>query len=84
MLRPRLPQVGPGLTIGLSASPTTLSLGSSGTVTATASEEVGPTPYWIEIFDVTTGTPVALCASGTTCSATVEESAPVEHGLPGR
>ena len=78
-LRPGLPQVGPGLTIGLSASPTTLNLGSSGTVTATASEDVGPTPYWIEIFDVTTGNPVALCGSGTTCSATVEESAPVEY-----
>lgn len=40
-------------------------------VTATANIDVGPTPYWIEIFDQTTGTRVAVCGSGTTCTATI-------------
>ena len=43
-------------------------------VTATASIDVGPTPYWIEIFDQTHGTRVAVCGFGTTCTATIPAS----------
>jgi hypothetical protein len=49
-----------GYSLNLSA------VGSS--VTATASINVGPTPYWIEIFDMTTQTRVGRCGGGTTCS----------------
>jgi hypothetical protein len=40
----------------------------AGTVTATSTIDVGPTPYWIEIFDLDTGARVALCSAGTTCT----------------
>lgn len=42
--------------------------GQPGTFTATSNEDVGPTPYWIEIFDEGTGALLAQCPSGTTCS----------------
>lgn len=48
--------------------------GGPATYTATANADVGPTPYWIEIFDATTQAPLAECGSGTTCSATFEPS----------
>jgi hypothetical protein len=44
--------------------------GYAGTFTATTNNDVGPTSYDIQIWDVTTGTEVALCGRGTTCSAT--------------
>jgi hypothetical protein len=39
----------------------------SATVTAIASADVGPTPYYIEIFDEN-GTLIQRCGSGTTCT----------------
>lgn len=39
------------------------------TVTASASVDVGPTRYYIEIFSEERGTRLAVCGSGTTCSA---------------
>jgi hypothetical protein len=54
-----------------------VSLASSGsifsgtrTLTATSNVNVGPTPYYIEIFNLRTGANVAICGSGTTCTAT--------------
>jgi hypothetical protein len=41
------------------------------TVTAMTNVNVGPTPYYIEIFSQTTGSRVAVCGSGTSCSANV-------------
>ena len=38
------------------------------TYTAYASQNVGPTLYWIEIFDETTGALLGDCGSGTQCS----------------
>jgi hypothetical protein len=50
-------------------------------VTATSSIDVGPTPYYIQIFDLTTGARLAVCSSGTVCSA--DDNAPVggPHGV---
>jgi hypothetical protein len=48
--------------------------GYNGTFTATANVNVGPTPYYIEIWDATTGTELEICGSGTTCSATYTTS----------
>jgi hypothetical protein len=49
-----------GITVALSAS--------QGTVTASSSVDVGPTPYFIQIFDFA-GSRLAVCGSGTSCSA---------------
>jgi hypothetical protein len=43
-------------------------------VTATASADVGPTPFYIEIFD-DSGALVKLCGSGATCGALYTPSA---------
>jgi hypothetical protein len=41
------------------------------TLTATANQDVGPTPYFIEIYDLSTDDRVAVCNSGSTCSVVV-------------
>jgi hypothetical protein len=75
----------PGVTVswiavGLVASPSSLPAGATATVTATATLDVGPTPFWIEVFDLTSSTEVAICGAGTTCSASVVQPGPTEHG----
>lgn len=65
--------------VTISASPTTVAVGGSSTLTATASMDVGPTPFFIELFDTTTGAFVRDCGGGTTCSATVSQSAASTH-----
>jgi hypothetical protein len=64
-----------GISVSLSAQPST---SGSETVTATASIDVGPTPYYIEIFDIETGL-VTRCPSGTTCTATFTPAVGVNH-----
>jgi len=54
-----------GWRISLSASPT-VTFGTT-TVTASANADVGPTPYYIEIFNEN-GTRLDVCGSGTACS----------------
>ena len=44
-----------GMSVSLAANPTTTAVSSSSLVTATASTDVGPTPFYIRIFDATTG-----------------------------
>lgn len=62
------------LTLSLSASPTYLGPGAHTTLTASASLDVGPTPYWLEIFDTSSGANVGYCASGYSCSVSVTHS----------
>jgi hypothetical protein len=68
-----------GVNLSLSASPTTVPIGAATTLTATTSTNIGPSPFWTEIFDATTQTRVGVCGSGTSCSATVSESAATTH-----
>lgn len=65
--------------VSLKAGTTTLPLGGSTTLTATTGMDVGPTPWFIDIFDTTTGTRLNACGSGTTCTATVSQSAATTH-----
>jgi hypothetical protein len=67
------------ISITLAASPTSLPANNSATVTATASLDVGPTPFFIEVFDQTTGAAVVICGSGATCSSSVTQSSAGEH-----
>jgi hypothetical protein len=64
----------------VSVSPTTLAVGATSTVTATTTADVGPSPYYIEIFDTTTATLVKDCPSGTSCVAPVSQAAASTHG----
>ena len=65
---------GSSVTVSLSAYPTQLNAGQASTLTATASENVGNTPYWINIFDVTDGQLVDSCGAGSSCTTTFSES----------
>ncbi len=68
------PDAGNGFTVWLAASSTAPYVGTAVTLTATANTDVGPTPYYITIYDETTGAELAVCGTGITCSATVSES----------
>jgi hypothetical protein len=73
------PDAGNGFAVSLAASTTDPYVGASATLTATANTDVGPTPYYISIYDETTGAELAVCGSGSTCSATVTESTTGSH-----
>jgi hypothetical protein len=64
-----------GYAITLSASATNPAVGGTITLSATANQDVGPTPYGMSIFDVTTGTELVHVGSGTSTSANVSQSA---------
>jgi len=60
------------LTVGLSASPTApVAPPFTTTLTATATLDVGPTPWNIEIFDLTTSRLVTACGGGQVCTIDV-------------
>jgi hypothetical protein len=65
----------PVTTVTLAANPTTLPTGQTTTLIATADIDVGPTPYWIQIFDESTQTLICAAPSGTTCTTTQTEAA---------
>ena len=73
---PAKPSGGNGFTIALAASTSYPYAGGIVTLTATANADVGPTPYYITIYSETTGAEIAICGSGTTCSAAVSPYRP--------
>ena len=68
-----------GVSLALAASQATVPVGAASTLTATTSQDIGPSPFWTEIFDVTTGARIAVCGYGTMCSATVSQTAATTH-----
>ena len=58
--------------VSLSSSSTSPTVGQSYTLTARANQDVGPTPYYIQIY--LGSTRYASCGSGTTCSVTLSGS----------
>ncbi len=68
-----------GVSLNLAASQPTVSVGGVSTLTATTSQDIGPSPFWTEIYDMTTGTRVQDCGSGTTCSVSVSQAAASTH-----
>ena len=68
-----------GYGVILAASTTNPAVGGSVVLTATSNQDVGPTPYGMSIFDVTTGTELVHVGSGTTASATVSQSSAIVH-----
>lgn len=63
-----------GWTVTLTASSNTLWPTQYVTLDATANADVGPTPYYISIYDATTGGQVAICPTGSMCSVSETES----------
>jgi hypothetical protein len=62
-----------GYAVSLTASSTTPDTGSAVTLTATANQDIGPTPYFVSIIDTTTGAPVAIAAKGQVATATITQ-----------
>ncbi len=58
-------------TVSLTASPSAVSVPDTINLTATASSNVGPTPYYIRVIDDDSGAVLTSCGSGTTCRPTV-------------
>ncbi len=65
--------------VGLSASSTNLWPKQYSTLTATANADVGPTPYYISIYDASAGTYVKICGAGTTCSISITQANATTH-----
>jgi hypothetical protein len=68
-----------GAGLRLSASQNTTTVGASVTLTTTTDQDIGPSPFYVEIYDATTGTWLNDCGFGTTCSATVSQAAATTH-----
>ncbi len=68
-----------GWTATLSASSTSPSIGQSVTLNATANQQVGPTPYYIDILDQTTNQVLKACGTGITCSVSVTQTSATTH-----
>lgn len=68
-----------GVTISLKASPTTVGIGGTTTLTSTTSADIGPSPFYAEIYDQTSGTLVGLCGFTTTCSVTTSQAVATTH-----
>lgn len=67
------------IAVSLSTNPTTLGVGGTTTLSATTSADVGPTPFYTEIFDTTTGARIGVCGFGTVCNATTSQSSATTH-----
>ena len=73
---PEQPAGGNGFAVSLAASSPYAAVRQPVTLTATTNTDVGPTPYYISIYSETTGAELAVCAVGTTCTATVTQATP--------
>jgi hypothetical protein len=68
-----------GYAVSLAATTAAPAVGAAVNLTATASKDVGPTPYGLGIVDVTTGTELLHGGSGTTLSTSVTQASAVSH-----
>ena len=63
-----------GVSVKLAASPTTTGINGTSTLTATSSLDIGPSPFYIQVYNATTGTRLRSCPFGTTCSVSTSQS----------
>jgi hypothetical protein len=68
-----------GSGVTLTASPPTAAVGGTVTLSATTVYDIGPSPFYVELFDATTGTFLTACGTGTACSAAVSQAAATTH-----
>lgn len=68
-----------GSGVQLTDPATTVAIGGNSTLTTTTTYDIGSSPFYVEIFDVTTATVLQICGAGTTCTATVSQAAAATH-----
>jgi hypothetical protein len=66
-------------TVSLNTSQTTAGVGSAVTLTAWTAFDVGPSPFYTQIFDLTTGVRVQVCGTGTSCAVNIAQSSATTH-----
>lgn len=71
--------VAPTFTVTLAADRTWLRPGTGAVLTADANKDVSGRSFAIQIFDLTSGERIALCDTGTSCSALVSQPTPTTH-----
>jgi hypothetical protein len=68
-----------GNPLTLSVGSPTINVGQTALIGAVANTDVGPTPFFLSVFDATTGQRVASCGSGRVCNATVTATEATTH-----
>jgi hypothetical protein len=68
-----------GVGLGLASNVATAPVGGTVTLTATTGEDVGASPFYIQIYDQTTGTRLNSCGYGTACSVQVSQAQATTH-----
>lgn len=66
----------PAYAVALAAEPPVAAPGTPVTLYAVANQDVGPSPYEIQIFDKASGVRLASCATGVTCMAVTASATP--------
>jgi len=67
--------------VELTASQPTVPVSQPTTLTATTGADVGPTPWYIDIYDTTAGKLLRACGFGTTCSVSVTQGMATTHAF---
>jgi hypothetical protein len=72
-----------GITLTLSASAHTVPVGTAVTLSATSNTDIGPSPFYIQIWDTTTGTLLntGYCGTGTVCPEAGQASIVVSQSV---
>jgi hypothetical protein len=60
----------------------TVQVNGTATLTAVTDQDIGPSPFFVEIYDVTAATRLTYCWTGTTCSVTVSNPTNVNNPTP--
>jgi hypothetical protein len=68
-----------GANIMMTETAPTVGVGGTSTLTAITDYDVGPSPGWVEIYDVTAATILTQCPAGTRCSVAVSQSTATTH-----
>lgn len=65
--------------VKLTAGATTVAVGGTSTITAVTDYDVVTSPFYIELFDDTTGTLLQSCGGGTRCTVSVRQTTAATH-----
>jgi hypothetical protein len=68
-----------GNPLTLSVGSPTIDVGQTALIGAVANSDVGPTPFYLSVYDATTGQRVANCSTGRVCNAVVSASEATSH-----
>jgi hypothetical protein len=65
--------------VSLSVNASDVAVGETVTLTATVNQSLTETPYFLDVYDQTTGTPLGFCGTGTSCELEHSEAQAGSH-----